>query len=74
MLCNSQAMLGHLNDAHLHPTINTISFERSPRSERVLGPRARARAPQKLQFGALWGAARTQDPIHFEDLFQGKNC
>ena len=39
----------------------------------VLGPRARAR--QGLQIEASMRArARTQDPIHPEDLFQGKFC
>ena len=50
---------------------NTISFERGPRSER--GPGS-ARARQGLQIEAFCARARTQDPIHPEDLFQGKFC
>ena len=55
----------------VHAIKNTISFERGPQSER--GPGS-ARARQGLQIEALYARARTQDPIHPEDLFQGKLC
>ena len=56
----------------LNSIINTISFERGPRSERFLGPlRARVKG-SKLKLACA--RARTQDPIHPEDLFQGKFC
>ena len=54
------------------PEENTISFERGPRSERGPGS-ARARVKgSKLKLACA--RARTQDPIHPEDLFQGKFC
>ena len=52
---------------------NTISFERGPRSERGPGS-ARARASRAPNWSFLRARARTQDPIHPEDLFQGKIC
>ena len=57
-----------------------ISFERFP-LKGVLGVKGvlawahrRARALKELQIEAFYARARTQDPIHPEDLFQGKFC
>ena len=50
---------------------NAISFERGPQSER--GPGS-ARASRALNWSFVRARARTQDPIHPEDLFQGKLC
>ena len=45
---------------------NTISFEMGPRSDR--GPGS---APQKLQFGALWGARGPRTPFTPRTSFKG---
>jgi hypothetical protein len=37
-------------------------------------PHARARAKSVSKFKLFWRARRAQDPIHFEDPFQGKSC
>ena len=53
-------------------TANTISFERGPRSERGPGSARALLKGSKLKLACA--RARTQDPIHHEDPFQGKFC